>query len=387
MKRIYMDYAATTYVKPEVLQAMTPFFTEQFGNASSIHSFGRETRTAVEKARAQVAAAIGAQEKEIFFTSGGTEADNWAIRGTAALSKRGKHIITSAVEHHAVLHTCKQLEKEGFEVTYLPVDEKGFIRLDDLRAAIRPDTALISIMFANNEIGTIQPVEEIGKIAHENGIPFHTDAVQAAGHEPIDVDRLGIDLLSMSAHKFYGPKGVGALYIRRGTRVQNLLQGGAQERGRRPGTDNTPAIVGMGAAIELAVKNMEQTHARLSRLRDRMLSEIPAAIPYTRLNGPVENRLANNVNFSFSFIEGEALLLSLDLKGIAASSGSACTSGSLDPSHVLLAIGLPHETAHGSLRLTIGDATTDEDVDTLLKELPVIVKRLREMSPLYHENN
>ena len=387
MKRIYMDYAATTYVKPEVLQAMTPFFTEQFGNASSIHSFGRETRTAVEKARAQVAAAIGAQEKEIFFTSGGTEADNWAIHGTAALSKRGKHIITSAVEHHAVLHTCKQLEKEGFEVTYLPVDEKGFIRLDDLRAAIRPDTALISIMFANNEIGTIQPVEEIGKIAHENGIPFHTDAVQAVGHEPIDVDRLGIDLLSMSAHKFYGPKGVGALYIRRGTRVQNLLQGGAQERGRRPGTDNTPAIVGMGAAIELAVKNMEQTHARLSRLRDRMLSEIPAAIPYTRLNGSVENRLANNVNFSFSFIEGEALLLSLDLKGIAASSGSACTSGSLDPSHVLLAIGLPHETAHGSLRLTIGDATTDEDVDTLLKELPVIVKRLREMSPLYHENN
>lgn len=382
MKKVYMDYAATTFVKPEVLSEMLPYFGSIYGNAHSIHSFGREAAKGLELARSRVAKAIGAQDREIFFTSGGTESDNWALRGVVSASKRGKHIITSQIEHHAILHTCKQLEKEGCEVTYLPVDKYGTVSLDALRQAIRPDTALISIMFANNEIGTVQPIAQIGKIAHENGIVFHTDAVQAVGHEPIDVNAMNIDLLSISAHKLHGPKGIGALYIRKGVRVNNLLYGGAQERGRRPGTDDTPLAAGFGKAIELACENLEEKSMALAAKRDRILNGVMNSISNVRLNGHPVNRLPGNLNFSFDYIEGEALLLSLDLKGIAASSGSACTSGSLDPSHVLLAIGLPHETAHGSLRITIGDETTDEEIDYFLAELPPIIKRLRDMSPL-----
>lgn len=383
---VYMDYAATTYTKPEVLSEMMPYFGKDFGNPSSVHEYGRVAKKAQEEARGKIAAAINAaQENEIYFTSGGTEADNMAIMGAASASKKGKHIITSSIEHHAVLHTCQRMEKMGYEVTYLPVDEYGLVRIEDLKAAIRPDTCLITIMFANNEIGTIQPVAEIGRIARENKIIFHTDAVQAAGHEPIDVQNMNIDMLSMSAHKFYGPKGVGALYLRKGVRFDNLMFGGAQERNKRPGTDNVPGIVGMAKALEMACEHMEENNLRLLEMRNRLKEGIMNTIPDVRLNGHELKRLSNNLNFSFSYIEGEALLLSLDLRGIAGSSGSACTSGSLDPSHVLLAIGLKHETAHGSLRLTIGDATTDEDIDYVLAELPPIVQRLRDMSPLYKE--
>lgn len=386
MERIYMDNAATTRVTEPVMEAMQPYFCEIFGNPMSIHGFGRESRIAVEKARKQVADAIGAKPNEIYFTGCGTEADNWAVRGTAyARKNRGKHIITSAIEHHAILHTCQQLEQEGFEVTYVPVDEFGVIRMDELERAIRPDTILISVMSANNEIGTIQPIEEIAKLAHAHNILFHTDAVQAIGSIRFDVKAMGIDMLSMSGHKFHSPKGVGALYIRNGVRIQRLMTGGAQERTQRPGTENLASIVGMGKAIELATENIDRHNAQLSAVRDRLIDRILAEIPYTRLNGHRTQRLPGNCNISFQFIEGESLLLSLDLKGIAASSGSACTSGSLDPSHVLLAIGRPHEVAHGSLRLTICEDNTEEEIDYILAELPPIVSYLRDMSPVWKD--
>ena len=385
-RSIYLDHAATTPVKPEVLEAMLPWFTENFGNPSTVYSIGRTSKKAIEEARETVARIIGAEPREIFFTGSGTEADNWAIKGAAyANMKKGKHIITTSIEHHAVLHTCQYLESEGFEVTYLPVDEYGLVSPEQVEAAIRPDTILISVMFANNEIGTIQPIAEIGKIAREKGICFHTDAVQAMGSIRVNVSDLNVDMLSMSAHKFYGPKGVGALYIRKGVKLTSFMHGGAQERGRRASTENVPGIVGLAKALELADKNMDEHNKKLIALRDRTIAEIEEKIPYVRLNGHREKRLPGNVNFSFEFIEGESLLLMLDLKGIAASSGSACMSGSLDPSHVLLAIGLPHERAHGSLRLTFGDGNTDEDVDCLMEVLPGIVERLREMSPLYEE--
>lgn len=385
-RSIYLDHAATTPVKPEVLEAMLPWFTENFGNPSTVYSIGRTSKKAIEEARETVARIIGAEPREIFFTGSGTEADNWAIKGAAyANMKKGKHIITTSIEHHAVLHTCQYLESEGFEVTYLPVDEYGLVSPEQVEAAIRPDTILISVMFANNEIGTIQPIAEIGKIAREKGICFHTDAVQAMGSIRVNVSDLNVDMLSMSAHKFYGPKGVGALYIRKGVKLTSFMHGGAQERGRRASTENVPGIVGLAKALELADKNMDEHNKKLIALRDRTIAEIEEKIPYVRLNGHREKRLPGNVNFSFEFIEGESLLLMLDLKGIAASSGSACTSGSLDPSHVLLAIGLTHERAHGSLRLTFGDGNTDEDVDCLMEVLPGIVERLREMSPLYEE--
>ncbi|HOQ07819.1 MAG TPA: cysteine desulfurase NifS [Clostridiales bacterium] len=385
-RNIYLDHAATTPVKPEVLEAMLPWFTENYGNPSTVYSIGRTSKKAIEEARETVARIIGAEPREIFFTGSGTEADNWAIKGAAyANMKKGKHIITTSIEHHAVLHTCQYLESEGFEVTYLPVDEYGLVTPEQVEAAIRPDTILISIMFANNEIGTIQPIAEIGKIAREKGICFHTDAVQAMGNIRINVSELNVDMLSMSAHKFYGPKGVGALYIRKGVKLTSFMHGGAQERGRRASTENVPGIVGLAKALELADKNMDEYNKKLTALRDRTIAEIEKKIPFVRLNGHREKRLPGNVNFSFEFIEGESLLLMLDLKGIAASSGSACTSGSLDPSHVLLAIGLPHEKAHGSLRLTFGEENTDEDVDYLMEVLPEIVQRLREMSPLYEE--
>ncbi len=383
---VYLDHAATTYVKPEVLEEMLPYFSEKFGNPSSIYSLGRETKKAVEEARDRVAAALGAESREIFFTGSGTEADNWAIKGAAyANRKKGNHIITTAIEHHAVLHTCQYLESEGFEVTYLPVDENGLVSPQQVADAIRPDTVLVSIMFANNEIGTIQPIAEIGKITREKGVIFHTDAVQAVGNVHINVKNMNIDMLSLSAHKFYGPKGVGALYIRKGIKVTNFLHGGAQERGRRASTENIAGIVGLGKAIELATANIDAYNKKLIELRDRTIDEVMKRIPYVRLNGDRYKRLPGNVNFSFEFIEGESLLLMLDMKGIAASSGSACTSGSLDPSHVLLAIGLPHEIAHGSLRITFGEENTQEDVDYLLEVLPDIVGRLREMSPLYEK--
>ena len=386
MERIYMDNAATTRVTEPVMEAMQPYFCEIFGNPMSIHGFGRESRIAVEKARKQVADAIGAKPNEIYFTGCGTEADNWAVRGTAyARKNKGKHIITSAIEHHAILHTCQQLEQEGFEVTYVPVDEFGVIRMDELERAIRPDTILISVMSANNEIGTIQPIEEIAKLAHAHGILFHTDAVQAIGSIRFDVKAMGIDMLSMSGHKFHSPKGIGALYIRNGVRIQRLMTGGAQERTQRPGTENLASIVGMGKAIELATENIDRHNAQLSAVRDRLIDRILAEIPYTRLNGHRTQRLPGNCNISFRFIEGESLLLSLDLKGIAASSGSACTSGSLDPSHVLLAIGLPHEIAHGSLRLSLSEENTIEQADKVVDALKEIVARLRSMSPLYDD--
>ena len=385
-RTIYLDHAATTPVKKEVLEAMLPWFTENYGNPSTVYSAGRTSKKAIEEARETVARIIGAEPREIFFTGSGTEADNWAIKGAAyANMKKGKHIITTSIEHHAVLHTCQYLESEGFEVTYLPVDEYGLVTPEQVEAAIRPDTILISIMFANNEIGTIQPIAEIGKIARAKGICFHTDAVQAMGNIRINVSDLNVDMLSMSAHKFYGPKGVGALYIRKGVKLTSFMHGGAQERGRRASTENVPGIVGLAKALELADKNMDEYNRKLIALRDRTIEEIEKKIPFARLNGHREKRLPGNVNFSFEFIEGESLLLMLDLKGIAASSGSACTSGSLDPSHVLLAIGLPHEKAHGSLRLTFGEENTDEDVDYLMEVLPGIVQRLREMSPLYEE--
>ncbi len=385
-RTIYFDHAATTPVKPEVLAAMLPYFVEHYGNPSSIYGIGRDNREAVNAAREKIAAAIGAKANEIYFTGCGTEADNWAIKGTArAYKDRGRHIITSAIEHHAVLHTCAALEKEGFEVTYIKPDEYGIISPEDVEKAIRPDTVLISIMFANNEIGTVQDIAAIGEIAKAHKIVFHTDAVQAAGALKIDVKEMNIDMMSMSAHKLYGPKGVGALYIRSGVRPDIFLDGGAQERGRRGGTENVAGIVGFAKAMEIAMEGIEEKAAYISTMRDYLIEKIEEKIPYIKLNGHRTQRLPNNVNFSFKFIEGEALLLSLDFKGIAASSGSACTSGSLDPSHVLLAIGLPHEIAHGSLRLTIGEETTMEDIDYVVESLVEIVDRLRKMSPLYEE--
>jgi len=384
-RRIYMDNAATTATRPEVLEAMMPYFTQFYGNPSSIHAFGREARRAMENARKQVAAAIGCEPREVFFTGGGSESDNWAIR-CALQSRKGKHIITSAIEHHAVLHTCEYMEKQGYEVTYLPVDEYGIVSLEDVRKAIRPDTALITIMAANNEIGTIQPIAEIGKLAREAGVLFHTDAVQAIGAVPVDVKEWNVDMLSLSGHKFHAPKGVGALYIRKGIRISNLIYGGAQERGLRAGTENLPGIVALGKAIELAVAELPEYSERLTRLRDKLIDGILEAIPDVQLNGHRTKRLPGNVNVSVRYVEGEALLMRLDLAGIAASSGSACTSGSLDPSHVLLAIGLPHEIAHGSLRLSLGSDTSEEDVDYVIETLPNIVNTLRAMSPLNAEN-
>lgn len=386
MKRIYMDNAATTRVTEPVFEAMRPYFCEIFGNPSSVHAFGREARKAVEQARRQVAAALGAQAGEIYFTGSGTEADNWALRGAAYAQKaRGRHIITTQIEHHAVLHAAEQLEKEGFEVTYLPVDEDGVVSLEALEKALRPDTTLVSIMAANNEIGAIQPIREAAKLARAHGALFHTDAVQAIGCVPIDVKADGIDLLSLSGHKFHAPKGVGALYIRSGVKLQRLIYGGAQEKTQRGGTENVASIVGMGKAIELAMESMESRNAYVSGLRDRLIEGILRRIPETRLNGHRTRRLSGNVNVSIRYIEGEALLLSLDMKGIAGSSGSACTSGSLDPSHVLLAIGLPHEIAHGSLRLSLSEENTTEEVDYTIDALVEIVERLRAMSPLYEK--
>lgn len=382
--KIYMDNAATTPLKREVLDAMLPYLTEEYGNASSIYSTGRSARRAVDEAREIAAKAIGAKTNEFYFVSCGSEADNWAIKGAAfANMSKGKHIISSKIEHHAVLHTLAYLEKHGFEVTYLDVDEYGMVSTEELEKAIREDTILITIMFANNEIGTIEPIEEIGKIAKAHKVLFHTDAVQAVGHVPIDVNKLGVDMLSMSAHKIYGPKGMGALYIRNGVKIDNYMHGGAQERGRRAGTENVAGIVGLAKALELAASELDENMKRISALRDKLINGIRESIPYCRLNGHPTQRLAGNVNFSFEFIEGESLLLLLDMKGVAASSGSACTSGSLDPSHVLLAIGLPHEIAHGSLRLSVGEETTEEDVDYVIEVLPAIVQRLRDMSPLY----
>ena len=385
-KSVYLDNSATTPLKREVLDEMMPYLTEHFGNPSSIYKIGREAKAGIETAREKVARAIGAEPKEIYFTGCGTEADNWAIKGIAqSKAKKGKHIITSAIEHHAVLHTLENLEKQGYEVTYLPVDEYGKISLDDLKAAIRPDTILITIMTANNEVGTIQPISEIGAIAKEHGVLFHTDAVQAIGSVAIDVKSMNIDLLSLSAHKFGGPKGVGAMYARTNVLPAVFMHGGAQERARRAGTENVASIVGLGKAIELATENLTEKTAKISAMRDRLIKEISEKIPYIKLNGHPTDRLPGNVNFSFNFIEGEALLLMLDLNGIAASSGSACTSGSLDPSHVLLALGLPHEIAHGSLRLSIGEINTEDDIDYVLEVLPGIVQRLRDMSPLYEK--
>lgn len=385
-RAIYMDHAATTYTKKEVLQEMLPFFTEYFGNPSSIHKFGRDVRKHVDIAREKVAKALGADPSEIYFTAGGSEADNWAVKGAAYANKsKGNHIITTRIEHHALLHTCEYLEKEGFEVTYLPVDEYGMVSLEDVRNAITDKTILISIMYANNEIGTIQPIAEIGKLAREKGIYFHTDAVQAVGSVKIDVKEQNIDMLSLSAHKFYGPKGIGALYIRKGVKLLSFIHGGAQERGRRAGTENVPGIIGLAKAIEQATTNLEEHSGRLTVLRDKLIKGIMEKVPYTRLNGHPEKRLPGNISFCFQYIEGESLLLNLDMKGIAGSSGSACTSGSLDPSHVLLAIGLPHEIAHGSLRLSLGDVNTEEDIDYVLDVLPEIVERLRQMSPLYEK--
>ncbi|HZK34424.1 MAG TPA: cysteine desulfurase NifS [Bacillota bacterium] len=386
-QKVYLDHAATTHTRPEVLEEMLPYFTQKFGNASSVHSFGREARRTLDKARGRTAKAIKAEPSEIHFTSGGSESDNLAVKGVAlANKKKGNHIITSSIEHPAVLDTCKYLEKEGFKVTYLPVDKYGLVSPSDLKQAITDKTILISVIFANNEIGTIQPIKEIGQIAKEHKIYFHTDAVQAVGNVPIDVNELNIDLLSLSAHKFYGPKGVGALYIRRGVKVTPCIHGGTQERNKRAGTENLPAIVGLGKAIELAVENIEEKNKRLMAMRDRLIHEIMSSVEHTKLNGHPDKRLPGNINLSFEFIEGEALLLSLDLKGVAGSSGSACTSGSLDPSHVLLAIGLSHEIAHGSLRLTLGDENTEEEIDYVLEVLPEIVNKLREMSPLFIQN-
>ena len=383
-KPIYLDNSATTPLDEHVLQDMMPFLTSEYGNPSSIYSLGRSAKAAVEKARGQVATALNAEPAEIFFTGCGTEADNWAIKGAAfANRKKGTHIISSQIEHHAVIHTLEYLEKQGFEITYLPVDADGKISLDVLEKSIREDTILITIMTANNEVGTIEPVKEIGELARRHGVLFHTDAVQAIGSIPIDVKDMNIDLLSLSAHKFNGPKGVGALYVRKGVRIDTFLHGGAQERSRRAGTENTAGVVGLGSAIELATANLSEKAERISALRDYLIDEVLRRIPYTKLNGHRTDRLPGNANFSFQFIEGESLLLHLDLKGICASSGSACTSGSLDPSHVLLALGLPHEIAHGSLRLSIGKQNTKEEIDYVLEVLPQIVDRLRQMSPLY----
>lgn len=385
MNRVYMDNAATTPVSPAVLEKMLPYFSECYGNANSIHSTGLDARKALNAARKKVAAALNCNPEEVYFTSGGSESDNWALKGVAfANRKKGNHIITSAIEHHAILHTCEWLEKQGFEITYVPVDADGLVNPADVEAAITDKTILISIMAANNEIGTIEPIEEIAKIAHAHHVLFHTDAVQAIGAISVDVRAIGCDLLSLSGHKFHGPKGVGALYIKQGTRIDNLIHGGAQERGRRASTENVAGIVGMAEAIELATANIPEKAARISALRDQLIDGL-TALPYVRLNGHRTKRLPGNVNVSVRFIEGESLLLRLDLAGVAASSGSACTSGSLDPSHVLLAIGLPHEIAHGSLRLSLSDTTTQEEVDYVLSVLPGIIEYLRDMSPLYND--
>lgn len=383
---IYLDNAATTKVADSVVDAMLPYFKEYYGNASSIYQLGAKSKEALDESREYIAGTIGAKTNEIYFTAGGSESDNWAIKATAdAYARKGKHIITSAIEHHAVLHTCEYLEKHGYEVTYVGVDENGVIKLDELKAAIRPDTILISVMFANNEIGTIQPIKEIGEIAKEHDILFHTDAVQAYAQVPINVDEMHIDMLSASGHKLNGPKGIGFLYIRKGIKIRSFVHGGQQERGRRAGTENIPGIVGLAAAAKRSFSMLEEKMKKEIELRDYLISRIEAEIPYCRLNGDRKKRLPNNVNFSFQFIEGESMLILLDSKGIAASSGSACTSGSLDPSHVLLAIGLPHEIAHGSLRLTLSEENTKEEMDYVVEQLTAILERLRSMSPLYED--
>ena len=383
---IYLDNAATTQTLTEVYDAMKPYFDEYYGNAASVYRFAGKSTKAVDDARATVADFLGAKPKEIYFTSGGSESDNWALKATAfAKREKGKHIITTKIEHHAILHTCDYLEKLGYEITYVNVDENGVVKLDELKAAIREDTILISVMYANNEIGTIEPIKEIGEIAHEKGIIFHTDAVQAYGHVPIDVNELNIDILSASGHKFGGPKGVGIMYLRDTVKIGSFIHGGAQERGKRAGTHNTPGIVGFAKATEIAKEKMMERAGKEAGLRDYLIGRVLKEIPYTKLNGHPTNRLTNNTNFSFRFIEGESLLLMLDQKGICGSSGSACTSGSLDPSHVLLAIGLPHEIAHGSLRLTLSESNTKEEIDKVIDDLKVIVDRLRNMSPLYED--
>lgn len=386
VRMIYLDNAATTKTAPEVVEAMLPYFTEQYGNPSAIYSLGGQAKKAVNDSRQIIAEALGAKPEEIYFTAGGSEADNWALKAAAeGYEKKGRHIITTKIEHHAILHTCEYLEKRGFEITYLGVDENGLIDLEELKAAIRPDTILISVMFANNEIGTIEPIGEIGAIARERGILFHTDAVQAFGQVPIDVNELNIDMLSSSAHKLNGPKGIGLLYIRTGVKLGSFVHGGGQERSRRAGTENVPGIVGFGAAVKRALRIMEEKSEKEKELRDYLIGRIEKEIPYCRLNGHRTRRLPGNVNFSFLYIEGESMLIMLDMKGICASSGSACTSGSLDPSHVLLAIGLKHEEAHGSLRLTLSEENTREEMDIVVDNLKGIVQRLRDMSPLYED--
>lgn len=383
---LYLDNAATTKTAPEVVDAMLPYFTEKFGNPSSVYQFAAENKTVVDEQREIIARSLGAKSKEIYFTAGGSEADNWALKATAeAYQSKGRHIITTKIEHHAILHTAEYLERQGYEVTYLDVDEDGKIRLEDLEAAIRPDTILISVMAANNEIGTVEPIRKIGEIAHAHGILFHTDAVQAYGHLPINVDECHIDMLSASGHKLNGPKGVGFLYIRTGVKIRSFIHGGAQERKRRAGTENVPGIVGMGTAVKRAFETMKERTGKEKEVRDYLISRVLEEIPYCRLNGHRTDRLPNNANFSFQFVEGESLLIRLDMKGICASSGSACTSGSLDPSHVLLAIGLPHEIAHGSLRLTINEEITRDDIDYVVDSLKEIVEGLRNMSPLYED--
>ena len=383
---VYLDNAATTKVRPEVVEAMLPYFTEIYGNASAVYDFGQKCKQAIEDARETIAASIGTKAANIYFTAGGSESDNWALKGVAeAYGDKGKHIITTKIEHHAILHTCAYLEQHGYEVTYLDVDADGLVSPEALRQAIRPDTILISVMFANNEIGTIEPIAELGQIAHEHGILFHTDAVQAYTQVPIDVEKMHIDLLSASGHKLNGPKGIGFLYIRQGLKLKSFIHGGAQERKRRAGTENVPGIVGLGKAVEIAMETMEERTAKESELRDYLIARIEEEIPFAKLNGHREKRLPNNVNFCFRFIEGESMLIMLDMAGICGSSGSACTSGSLDPSHVLLAIGLPHEIAHGSLRLTLGDENTKEQADYVVDHLKEIVAKLRAMSPLYED--
>lgn len=383
---VYFDNAATTKLDKNVLESMLPYLTDSYGNPSSIYKLAQENRIAIENARSSIASIFNAKPNEIYFTSGGTESDNWALKCIAqAYQKKGKHIITSLIEHHAVLHSCKYLETQGFRVTYLPVDKDGLIDLEKLKESICDDTILISIIFANNEIGTIQPIEEIGKIAHEHNIIFHTDAVQAVGSVAIDVEKMNIDAMSLSAHKFYGPKGIGALYLRKNVKIVPFMDGGAQEFSKRGGTENVPGIIGMAKALEIAYENLDENNIFLTKLRDKLIENILENVPHCRLNGHRYKRLPNNVNISFEFIEGESLLLLLDSKGFFASSGSACTSGSLDPSHVLLAIGLPHEIAHGSLRITLGKYNTSKEVNLFLAELPEIIKKLRDMSPLYDE--
>lgn len=385
-KKVYLDNAATTKTRPEVVEAMLPYFTECYGNPSSIYEFAAQNKKAVDDARGIIGHAIGGETADIYFTAGGTESDNWALKAAVeAYANKGNHIITSKIEHHAILHTCEYLEKHGVEVTYVDVDENGIVKLEEIKKAIRPTTILISIMFANNEIGTIQPVKEIGALAKENGILFHTDAVQAFGQVPINVKEMNIDMLSGSGHKLNGPKGIGFLYIRKGLKLRSYIHGGGQERHRRAGTENVPAIVGFAKAVEIAVNTMEERTKKEEDLRDLLIQKIMQEVPYTRLNGHRNNRLPNNVNVSFQFIEGESLLIMLDMQNICASSGSACTSGSLDPSHVLLAIGLPHEIAHGSLRLTLGYETTEEEIDYCVEKIKVIVEKLRSMSPLYED--